>query len=153
MIKLYNISPQRFTRKLTAAPGWPLSKQQYVDVAWREVQHLCHRYPYRTAPAHPTDSVYRPRLPSFLCQVIPQRAEAGAANRLVYCHYHPGCHSSEALTLRLFCHQSAFPLCIGKTSESKLVYGKGNNGEIFWGSDHRSLWSVLHPPSENIRTN
>lgn len=156
---MYNVSPQCFTRKLRAAPGWPLSKQQYVHVAWREVQHLCSRYPYRTALARSTEQCLpatAPKFsfPCFLCQVIPQRAET-AANWLVYCQWHPGRRSLEALTSRLFCHQSAFFLCIGKTSESKLVYGKGNNGEIFWGSDNHSFiqyYTLLQKTPQNKLT-
>lgn len=79
------------------------------------------------------NSVYWPWLkfsfPHFLCQVIPQRAEA--SHWFVCRHQHFGCHSLEALTLWLFYHWPTFILCTGKTSESKLVYGKGNNGEMF----------------------
>lgn len=58
-------------------------------------------------------------------------------------------------TLRLCSHQPAFPQCTGRTSESKWMYGSGNNGEIFWGFDNHSFiqyYTLLQKTPQNKLT-
>lgn len=98
-------------------------------------------------------SVYLPQLSSFLLLIFFVREQRlGLQTGPILS---PALWMAQfgVLTLRLFGHQPALPQSIGSTSESKWIYGNGNNGEIFWGLTTTPSFSILPSFRKYFTTN